>query len=111
MSLVKVAKAAGVSAATVSRVLNRGSMVSQETARKVRAAMKTVGYRPAPPAERRGPKARLDLPLRHNPVGVLWPAGRQPAQTLTGIGLLEGASAALRRHRVSLVVDYLDGPG
>ena len=111
MSLLKVAKAAGVSPATVSRVLNRGSMVNKETARKVRQAMKMVGYRPAPPAERRGPKARLHLPLRHDAVAFLWTAGRQPAQTLTGIGLLEGASAALRRHRVSLVVDYLDGPG
>ncbi len=110
MSLSKVAKAAGVSPATVSRVLNRGSLVSRETAHKVRQAIKSVGYRPAPPAERRGPKARLHLPLRHNAVSFLWTAGPQPAQTLTGIGLLEGASAALRRHRVRLIVEYLDAP-
>jgi LacI family transcriptional regulator len=110
MSLSQVAKVAGVSPATVSRVLNRGTSVSRETAQKVRQAIKSVGYRPAPPAERRGPKARMHLPLRHNAVVFLWTAGRIPAQTLTGIGLLEGASTALRKHRVSVVVDYLDDP-
>jgi LacI family transcriptional regulator len=110
MSLSQVAKVAGVSPATVSRVLNRGTSVSRETTQKVRQAIKSVGYRPAPPAERRGPKARMHLPLRHNAIAFLWTAGRIPAQTLTGIGLLEGASTALRKHRVSVVVDYLDDP-
>jgi LacI family transcriptional regulator len=107
---MQVAKVAGVSPATVSRVLNRGTSVSRETAQKVRQAIKSVGYRPAPPAERRGPKARMHLPLRHNTIAFLWTAGRTPAQTPTGIGLLEGASTALRKHRVSVVVDYLGDP-
>lgn len=41
-----VARAAGVSAKTVSRVLNRSSLVSPDTANKVRRAMKVLGYEP-----------------------------------------------------------------
>src|SRR3954454_25154627 len=87
MSISRVAKLAGVSTATVSRVMNRRSLVSDETVQKVQHAMKRAGYRPAPPAERRGPKAKLHLPLRHNTIAFFRTAGRQPAQTLTGAGL------------------------
>jgi LacI family transcriptional regulator len=110
MSISRVAKLAGVSTATVSRVMNRRALVADETVQKVQHAMKRAGYRPAPPAERRGPKAKLHLPLRHNTIAFFWTAGRQPAQTLTGAGLLEGASAALRKHRINLAVDYFNAP-
>lgn len=39
-----VAKAAGVSQATVSNVLNRPDLVSEDTSQRVRAAMKTLGF-------------------------------------------------------------------
>jgi len=41
-----VAKAAGVSVATISRVLNNSSMVKTETAEKVRRVIREVGYIP-----------------------------------------------------------------
>ncbi|HHY82936.1 MAG TPA: LacI family transcriptional regulator [Clostridiales bacterium] len=41
-----VAKLAGVSTATVSNVLNRPDIVTEETAERVRAAIKQLGYRP-----------------------------------------------------------------
>src|SRR5690554_6266494 len=41
-----VAKLAGVSTATVSNVLNRPEIVTEETAKKVRAAIEQLDYRP-----------------------------------------------------------------
>jgi DNA-binding LacI/PurR family transcriptional regulator len=47
-SLVDVAKLAGVSRMTVSRVLNRAGGVKEETTLKVEAALETLGYRRNP---------------------------------------------------------------
>ncbi len=58
MSIVEVARAAGVSHATVSRVINGSGPVREETARRVRQAMARLGYTPPPPERRRGRKAR-----------------------------------------------------
>ncbi len=58
MSIVEVARAAGVSHATVSRVINGSGPVHEETARRVRQAMARLGYTPPPPERRRGRKAR-----------------------------------------------------
>jgi DNA-binding LacI/PurR family transcriptional regulator len=54
MSIVAVAKKAGVSVATVSRVLNDSTTVRAETVKQVRSAMRELGYRP--PKVKRGPK-------------------------------------------------------
>lgn len=47
-SLLDVARLAGVSPATVSRVVNNTGQVSQPTEERVRAAMAQLGYEPAP---------------------------------------------------------------
>jgi LacI family repressor for deo operon, udp, cdd, tsx, nupC, and nupG len=54
MSIVAVAKRAGVSVATVSRVLNESTSVRAETSKQVQSAMRELGYKP--PKVRRGPK-------------------------------------------------------
>jgi LacI family transcriptional regulator len=54
MSIVAVAKRAGVSVATVSRVINDLNNVRAETVEQVRAAMQEIGYKP--PRIKRGPK-------------------------------------------------------
>jgi LacI family transcriptional regulator len=54
MSIVAVAKKAGVSVATVSRVINDLNNVRAETVQQVRAAMQEMGY--TPPRVKRGPK-------------------------------------------------------
>lgn len=56
MSIVAVAKRAGVSVATVSRVINDLGSVRSKTADQVREAMRAIGY--TPPVIRRGPKLR-----------------------------------------------------
>ncbi len=45
-TLVDVAREAGVSLKTASRVLNRSKNVSQEKAAKIRTVMERLGYRP-----------------------------------------------------------------
>ena len=54
MSISKVAKLAGVSSSTVSRVINNHPRVAPETAQSVREAMQTLGYTPS--ETRPGPK-------------------------------------------------------
>lgn len=46
MSITEIAKRAGTSAATVSRVLNHPELVNSETAEQIRAAMEELGYTP-----------------------------------------------------------------
>ncbi|WP_432798708.1 LacI family DNA-binding transcriptional regulator [Poriferisphaera sp. WC338] len=48
MSIVEIAKQAGVSTATVSRVINRHANVSPENVAKVEQAMEEIGYKAAP---------------------------------------------------------------
>ncbi len=45
-TIYEVSKLAGVSLATVSRVINKNSRVSDKTRQKVEDAMKELGYRP-----------------------------------------------------------------
>lgn len=54
MSIVQVSKLAGVSIATVSRVINNHRWVAPETAQLVRNAMKEVGYQPPASRQRSG---------------------------------------------------------
>ncbi len=56
MSILKVAKTAGVSHTTVSRVINNRPGVSPDAAQRVRQAMIRIGY--TPPAVRRGRQAK-----------------------------------------------------
>lgn len=56
MSVVKIAKLAGVSVATVSRVINNSPRVKPETAEQVRKAVAQLGL--SGPGVRRGPRRR-----------------------------------------------------
>ena len=56
MSIVEIAKLAGVSHTTVARVVNSPEDVRPETVEKVRGVMEQVGYVPKPKSQRRGPK-------------------------------------------------------
>src|SRR3989442_642850 len=70
MSIVDVAKRAGVSVATVSRVINQFPGVSPRTAKQVRVAMKELAY--VPSEIRPGPK----------------PGSRRPAKQKIGVGAI-----------------------
>lgn len=59
MSIAEVAKRAGVSRATVSRVINKRHGVSAEIAQAVREAVQALGYQPPPLERRPGRRAPL----------------------------------------------------
>lgn len=63
-TIYEVSELAGVSLATVSRVMNNNARVSEKTAAKVKAAMKELGYRP-------NSMAQSLASNRSNSVGIL----------------------------------------
>ena len=65
-TIYEVSKLAGVSLATVSRVINNSGKVTAATREKVEAAMKSLGYRP-------NPIAQSLASSRSNAVGILVP--------------------------------------
>lgn len=56
MSIIKIAKIAGVSHTTVARVINNERNVRPETAARIREIMESEGYTPKAPGLRRGPR-------------------------------------------------------
>ena len=64
VTIYEVAELAGVSLATVSRVMNNSDKVTAKTRKKVEAAMKELGYRPSK-------TARALQSGRYNSIGFL----------------------------------------
>lgn len=69
MSLVEIAKIAGVSKSTVSRVINQMPGVSEVVRERVQTAIKEAGYQPS--ARRRGPKPASRRGIRTGNILVL----------------------------------------
>ena len=93
ITIYDVATAAGVSPATVSRVLGGGASVAPETAGRVREVVERLGYRPD----------RVAQALRRQRsamVGLVLPLTRYPA----ALQLLRGLERALAALDVSLVL-------
>jgi DNA-binding LacI/PurR family transcriptional regulator len=114
MSIVSVAKRAGVSIATVSRVINDLDNVRGETADQVRAAMKELGY--TPPRVRRGPKSgrRRAVPpvLSSGQIAVLTLGGVQNWLTMPVMAsVVSGITRAARELNVWAVLDEMPDPG
>jgi len=97
MSIVAVAKRAGVSVATVSRVLNDLDNVRAETAEQVRAAMREIGYKP--PRIKRGPKGgpRRVVPpwMRTGQISVITVGGIQ--RTWLGLPVMATVVSGITR--------------
>lgn len=98
VSLHDVARVAGVSAQTVSRVANGSALVRPDTAERVRQAMELTGYRPnfAARALKRG---------RFHDIGVILFNITQTGNML----LLHGISAAAARQDYAVTLITLDG--
>ena len=71
MSILEIAKLAGVSHMTVARVINDEGSVHPETAAKVKAVMKQVGYTPKPPDQRRGPRRSRPTEIKTGNIAFL----------------------------------------
>lgn len=105
MSIVEIAKLAGVSHTTVSRVMNNEGNVSPGTAMKIRAIMKEVGYIPKPPSMRRGPRRHREINFKTGNVAFL--ASSESLRVLAGspvmLDVLHGIEGALAEHGMSMV--------
>lgn len=111
LSIVAVAKSAGVSKSTVSRVINHSPGVNPEMTRAVLDAMARLGYQP--PARRRGPKSGARRGVRTGNIAFLslgidaaalyrmpsWPT------------LLQGVETTLREHGLNLVLASVGADG
>src|SRR5947208_10868006 len=108
MSINEVAKLAGVSSSTVSRVMNNHPRVAPEKAQAVRKAMETLNYTPS---ERRpGPKPSFRSRLGAASVAFLvLGAGRNRA-TPAFEDLLRGVSAGASRHDLNLIFSHVNEP-
>jgi DNA-binding LacI/PurR family transcriptional regulator len=114
MSIVSVAKLAGVSIATVSRVINDLDNVKGETADQVRAAMKQLGY--TPPRVKRGPKVgrRRTTPnvLPSGQIAVLTLGGMQNWLTMPVMAsVVGGITREAKDLDVWAVLDEMPDPG
>jgi DNA-binding LacI/PurR family transcriptional regulator len=71
MSIANVARIAGVSQATVSRVINKRPGVSSDLTRLVREAMGTLNYTPPPPDRRPGRRIRPEIRPKDTTAGMI----------------------------------------
>lgn len=92
-TIADVARQAGVSTATVSRVLNGSAFVNESTARSVQDAVAALGYRPLPAAQALAGK-------KTNTLGLVIPEIGGPFF----VPLLRGIEAEARRAGFGLLV-------
>ncbi len=98
MSITEVAKLAGVSSATVSRVVNRQSGVSVANIGRVKNAIKQLGYRPQRSAARQALAARPTYALLYLTRQDFYSHSDTSAQTV------EGIRHELARLNINLIV-------
>ncbi|MGD0390764.1 MAG: LacI family DNA-binding transcriptional regulator [Tepidisphaeraceae bacterium] len=105
MSLSRVAAVAGVSASTVSRVLNEQHGVAPDTAETVRVAMRKISF--TPPAHRRARKGPNGQSEQAKTIGflVLGTSGEQTAPAFAN--LLRGVSIGARENNFDLFVSFV----
>lgn len=108
MSISKVAKLAGVSSSTVSRVINNHPRVAPETAQSVRQAMQTLGYTPSD--TRPGPKPQ-SRSRRDSPEIAFFVLGTSRSRATPAFqDLLRGVSMAATSHDLNLIFHHVADP-
>ena len=108
MSISRVAKLAGVSSATVSRVINRHPRVAPETALSVQKAMQELGYTPS---ERRpGPKPLGRASTETQTIAFLVLGTTRSRATPGFEMLLRGVSLATSQHHLNLLFSHIPDP-
>lgn len=108
MSISKVAKLAGVSNSTVSRVINNHPRVAPETAKSVRKAMRTLDYTPSD--RRPGPKPSLRTRTGATTVAFLVFGTARNRTTPAFERLLNGVSLASSSYNLNLLFAQAQNP-
>ena len=108
MSISKVAKLAGVSSSTVSRVINNHPRVAPDTAQAVRLAMQTLGYTPS--ETRPGPKPHSRT-RKESPEIAFFVLGTSRSRATPAFqDLLRGVSMAATGHELNLMFHHVSDP-
>lgn len=102
LNITDVAKTAGVSTTTVSRVINRVSTVSEENRRRVEEAIRRLRYHPNVAAQRLA-AGKTDA------IGVIMPRFEGMFHSFYGMEVLKGIGGAAERLRCDLVLHITDG--
>src|SRR5499425_36625 len=116
-NILEVAKRAGVSTATVSRVLSRPNMVSAETRRRVMKAVELLGYVPNATAKNlrtlRSGKLLVTVPDLSNPFFSLILQGIEDAALREGYAVLVGDTQhdQKREERYALMLKRKEADG
>jgi len=115
MSILEVSKLAGVSIATVSRVINKNPQVSPVSVEAVRQAMERIGYTPPPPNQRYRGRPRKDVGrsgVQHGNIAVLFPDHRHQAmQTALSGRLMHGVTEVLIPRHLNMLATILQADG
>jgi DNA-binding LacI/PurR family transcriptional regulator len=111
MSLVKVAKMAGVSIATVSRVLNNTPGVRPETIKHVQRALRAASYDPS--ALRRGPRPGKRNGKRAQSIAVLVLGKTQDEWFRVPVfaAVVAGINRAANERGLQVLIDHVLDPG
>jgi DNA-binding LacI/PurR family transcriptional regulator len=102
VDIATVAKRAGVSTTTVSRVINDVRTVSEENRRRVREAIKQLKYRPNPSAQRLAAG-------RFNTAGLVLPRFADMFHSFYVSELIKGVGSATERLKLDLLLHVTDG--
>src|SRR5207302_525975 len=108
MSINKVAKLAGVSSSTVSRVINNHPRVAPETAQNVRKAMQELNYTPSD--RRPGPKPSFRSRTGVANIAFLVLGTSRSRATPAFEFLLRGVSTGASRNDLNLIFNHLSDP-
>jgi len=105
MSVVEIARLAGVSTATVSRVLNNHPSVRPETSLQVRKVLEDIGYRR--PLIRRGPKLGRRGGWRTGNIAVMAIGDQNHTRFRIPVfaAALAGIVRAARDHELNVIID------
>ncbi len=108
MSITRVARLAGVSSSTVSRVINNHPRVADETAKAVRAAMDKLKYTPSD--RRPGPKPGVAAGRGGLTVAFLVLGTSKDRTTPAFEDLMRGVAEGAARFDLKLVFHHLSDP-
>ncbi|PIQ84032.1 MAG: hypothetical protein COV75_04510 [Candidatus Omnitrophica bacterium CG11_big_fil_rev_8_21_14_0_20_63_9] len=102
INIEEVARAAGVSTTTVSRVINDVSTVSEANRQRVLDAIRRLKYRP-------NPSARRLASGKSNTVGIVLPRFADMFHSFYVSELIKGVGSAVERLKLNLLLHVTDG--
>tara|TARA_B110000003_G_C16447305_1_gene456490 strand:- start:13 stop:705 length:693 start_codon:yes stop_codon:yes gene_type:complete len=104
-TIKQLAEKAGVSTATVSRVLNGNGFVSEDTKNKIELAMEAVNF----DCDNRRRRKPSNKPPKSSPKTILMIWNIQPhhANSLSGQMMMQGISEALRAINAQLMIEHI----